>query len=94
MGRLSLGSGDFHLFGLSLRSFYSIFATLGSNLLRAVFEVFVTLESAHKHVDNVVFDTGIGVCVDVDIAFAQKFNHRSDRNVEVFRYFTYFRFRH
>ena len=94
MRRVSLGSGDFNLFGLRGCRLHAVFATLGSNLFRTVLEVFVTLESAHEHVHDIILDTGIGVCVDGDIAFAQKFNHRGDRYVEVFRYFAYFRFRH
>ena len=67
---------------------------LGRNLCRTLLEVLVALEFAHQQIHDVLFNTGVGTLFNIYVAFAKKLYHRVYRDIEVFRYFAYFRFRH
>ncbi len=67
---------------------------LGRNLCRTLLEVLVALEFAHQQIHDVLFNTGVGTLFNIYVALAKKLYHRVYRDIEVFRYFAYFRFRH
>ncbi len=66
------------------------FLALDCNLGRAVFKVFITGEGRREHVYNAVLNTRIGVFINRDVLFSQKFDNGRHRHIKLFRDFVEF----
>ena len=80
-------------FGLG-GSFHAAFLALVRDLFRTVLEILVALEFFHQQIDSGLIQPCVGGIVDSDAVFLERLNNGSDRNIEVFRDFAYFYFRH